>query len=47
MIEKLTNNIFYMPHSKATDRPILGLVCGKKYSLIVDSGNSPRHAKHF
>lgn len=47
MIKKLTNNIFYMPHSKATDRPILGLICGKKYSLIVDSGNSPRHAKAF
>lgn len=47
MIKKLTNNIFYMPNSDDTDRPILGLICGEKYSLIVDSGNSPNHAKEF
>jgi glyoxylase-like metal-dependent hydrolase (beta-lactamase superfamily II) len=36
-----------MPHRNDTDRPILGLVCGNKYSLVVDSGNSPNHAKEF
>ncbi len=47
MIKKLTDRIFYMPHSEETDRPSLGLICGNKYSIIVDSGNSPEHAKEF
>ncbi|WP_214483134.1 MBL fold metallo-hydrolase [Bacillus sp. SM2101] len=47
MLKKLTERIYYMPHNNDTDRPILGLVCGDKYSLIVDSGNSPQHAKEF
>lgn len=47
MLKKLTSHIYYMAHKNDTDRPILGLVCGEKYSLIVDSGNSPNHAKEF
>lgn len=47
MIKKLTDRVFYMPHSEETDRPSLGLICGNKYSLIVDSGNSPKHAREF
>jgi glyoxylase-like metal-dependent hydrolase (beta-lactamase superfamily II) len=47
MLNKLTDNIFYMPKNDDTDRPSLGLICGSKYSLIVDSGNSPMHAKEF
>ncbi len=47
MIKKLTDRIYYMPHKEDTDRPSLGLICGNKYSLIVDSGNSPSHAKEF
>lgn len=47
MIKKLTDKVFYMPQSSETDRPALGLICGNKYSLVVDSGNSPRHAKEF
>lgn len=47
MIKNLSDNIFYMPHSEETDRPSLGLICGNKYSLIIDSGNSPKHAKEF
>ncbi|WP_157950186.1 MBL fold metallo-hydrolase [Vallitalea okinawensis] len=47
MLKKLTNNVFYMPQSSETDRPALGLICGEKYSLIVDSGTSPNHAKDF
>lgn len=47
MLKKLTERVFYMPHSEETDRPSLGLICGNKYSLIVDSGNSPKHAKEF
>jgi glyoxylase-like metal-dependent hydrolase (beta-lactamase superfamily II) len=47
MLEKITERVFYMPCSEETDRPTLGLICGDKYSLIVDSGNSPTHAKEF
>jgi len=47
MLKKLTERIYYMPHSKETDRPVLGLICGDKYSLVVDAGNSPAHAKEF
>lgn len=47
MIQKLTENIYYMQRKDETDRPSLGLICGKKYSMIVDSGNSPNHAKEF
>ena len=47
MLEKITDRIFYMPCSEETDRPALGLICGDKYSLIVDAGNSPKHAEEF
>jgi len=47
MIKQLTKNAYYMPHDDSTDRPSLGLVCGSKYSMIIDSGNSPRHANAF
>lgn len=47
MLKKLTEHVYYMPESDETDRPILGLICGDKYSLVVDSGNSPQHARDF
>lgn len=47
MIKQLTENVYYMPHDDTTDRPTIGLICGSKYSMIIDSGNSPKHAKEF
>lgn len=47
MLNKVTDRIFIMPPYHKTDRPALGLVCGDKYSLIIDSGISPNHAKEF
>jgi len=47
MIERITDRIYYMKHSEETDRPALGLVIGDDCCLVVDSGNSPRHAKEF
>ncbi|MED1205812.1 MBL fold metallo-hydrolase [Heyndrickxia acidicola] len=47
MLKKLTNRVYYMDHVQETDRPALGLICGDSYSLIVDAGNSPAHAKEF
>ncbi|MEH7011523.1 MBL fold metallo-hydrolase [Neobacillus niacini] len=47
MLKKLANRVYYMPHYSETDRPALGLICGDTFSLIVDSGNSPAHARDF
>lgn len=47
MLEKVTERVFLMPCQRETDRPTLGLVCGEKYCLIVDSGNSPNHVRGF
>jgi hypothetical protein len=47
MLKKLTDHVYYFPHSEETDRPVLGLICGEKYSFIVDAGNSPAHASLF
>ncbi|MBU5483411.1 MBL fold metallo-hydrolase [Clostridium sp. MSJ-11] len=47
MLKKLTNRIYYMPNEERTDRPLLGLVIGDKYSMVIDSGNSEKHAKEF
>ncbi|WP_249871228.1 MBL fold metallo-hydrolase [Oceanobacillus saliphilus] len=47
MLKELAKSVYYMPHYSETDRPTLGLICGDTYSLVVDSGNSPAHAKDF
>lgn len=47
MLNKLTNNVYYMPHYSETDRPALGLVFGDNFSVLIDSGNSPAHANDF
>ncbi|MDM5329891.1 MBL fold metallo-hydrolase [Neobacillus sp. CF12] len=47
MLKQLTNRVYYMPHYSETDRPALGLICGDSFSVIVDSGNSPAHARDF
>ncbi len=44
---KLTERICYLPFSEETDRPNLGYIRGDKYSLMVDAGNSARHAGLF
>ena len=47
MLIKLTDRIYFMPHSEETDRPILGYIRGDKFSLMVDSGNSKKHVELF
>jgi len=47
LLEKITPNILFMPAEARTDRPVLGLVFGKKKSFIIDAGNSPAHARQF
>lgn len=47
MLNKLSNTIYYLSNQDNNERPTLGLVCGDSCSLIIDSGNSPQHAKDF
>ncbi|MBE6961898.1 MAG: MBL fold metallo-hydrolase [Ruminococcaceae bacterium] len=46
-LKKLCDNVWYLPHSEATDRPALGYVQGKNYALMIDCGNSPAHLALF
>ena len=47
MLEKVTDRIYYYMNNDETDRPALGLVCGNDCCLVIDSGNSPKHAKEL
>ena len=40
MFEKLTEHIYVRPHDPYTDRPNIGLICGKDRNLLFDAGNS-------
>jgi glyoxylase-like metal-dependent hydrolase (beta-lactamase superfamily II) len=42
--KKINDNIYYLTSCSNTDRPILGLITGRKRNLIIDSGNSGDHA---
>ncbi len=47
LLHKLSDRIYYLPFTAETDRPNLGYIKGDRYSLIVDAGNSDKHAKLF
>lgn len=47
MLKQLTPNVFYFPFNHDTDRPNLGCVAGQDAALLIDAGNSPRHARSF
>lgn len=46
-LTRLSNHIYYLPPNPATDRPVLGIISGKKHALVIDSGNSANHAQAF
>jgi len=46
-MEQLTGRVWYLPHETAADRPVLGYVRGERRTLMLDAGNSPRHAALF
>lgn len=46
-LNKLTNKVYYADYVSNGDRPVLGLVIGKKHSLIIDAGNSKAHTREF
>lgn len=47
MLNKLNESIYYLSNQNDKERPTLGLVCGEKYSLVIDGGNSALHARAF
>lgn len=47
MLNKIGESIYYLSNQNDKERPTLGLVCGDKYSLVIDGGNSVQHAKDF
>ncbi|MGL5346760.1 MAG: MBL fold metallo-hydrolase [Peptostreptococcaceae bacterium] len=47
MLNKISEKVYYMDYVQNGDRPVLGLVVGEKYSLVIDGGNSKEHAQTF
>ena len=47
MINKLTENVYYTRPDEATDRPVMGYVRGKKFSLMVEAGNSAKTVESY
>lgn len=47
MLEKVTERIYYMMNEIKNDRPALGLVIGDNCCLVIDAGNSTKHAQLF
>ncbi|MQR97266.1 MBL fold metallo-hydrolase [Fictibacillus phosphorivorans] len=46
-LEKLTERFWYQTPVSETDRPILGAVVGNERTLMIDAGNSEKHASYF
>lgn len=47
MLEKVTERIYYLLNDDTNERPALGLVKGDKSCLVIDAGNSTKHAERF
>lgn len=47
MLEKVTERIYYLLNDDKNERPALGLVKGDKSCLVIDAGNSTKHAERF
>ncbi len=44
-LNQLSDHVYWLPPDASTDRPVLGVVVGRRGSLLVDAGNSPAHAR--
>ncbi|EZH64824.1 hydrolase glyoxylase [Bacillaceae bacterium JMAK1] len=47
MLNQINQSNYYLANDDAKERPALGLVCGDKYSMVIDAGNSAQHAREF
>ena len=46
-LERLSENIWFLPFEKRGDRPNLYYIKGEDFSISVDAGNSQRHVQKF
>ncbi|MGL4523570.1 MAG: MBL fold metallo-hydrolase [Bacilli bacterium] len=44
MLDKIAENVYALEWDSSVDRPVLGLVCGENWSIMIDAGNSVGHA---
>lgn len=47
MLHELVPNVYWSAPEHSTDRPALGAIAGSRDTLMVDAGNSARHAGQF
>lgn len=47
MLNKVTDKVSFLNCEEKGDRPVIGLIKGDRYSLIIDGGNSESHAVKF
>jgi len=45
ILNRIGNHIAWLPSDHSTDRPVLGVISGKRDTLLVDAGNSPAHVR--
>ncbi len=46
-LQRISENIVYLPADDKTDRPILAAISGTRKTLLIDAGNSPAHVALF
>jgi glyoxylase-like metal-dependent hydrolase (beta-lactamase superfamily II) len=46
-LQQISNRIYYLPPYQETDRPVLGAIVGDDKTVLIDAGNSSKHAKLF
>ncbi len=46
-LQRISDQVFYSTHDHHADRPVLGYICGERFSLMVDGGNSRGHVEQF
>ena len=46
-LQRLSENIVYLPDDPTTDRPILAAISGANRTLMIDAGASPAHVALF
>lgn len=44
---KITEHIYYSDFDTRVDRPVLGLVLGNNFSVMIDAGNSVNHVEDY
>ena len=47
MFDKITDHIYIQPAEHYTDRPNVGLIMGKKYTLLFEAGNSAANTRQL